>query len=190
MKFPVPPAVVLTILATIVVVAVGVFLNPSRSDQPSAERTKAQTDKQRPRETSIAPEKIQTLYEPSKDNRGKAPPFYQATAAVGFSSIDRDWHLGRIHEAMVTYSEEGLPVLEPYLTNSDPEIRSAAIEAIKQLAVPVAAPVLRSAAKNASSPQEEIEMLEAADFLELPRLPLDELKKLMEQGSVNSSSLP
>ena len=91
---------------------------------------------------------------------------------------------------MVTYSKEGLPTLVPYLTNSDPEIRSAAIEAIKQLAVPVAAPVLRSAAKNASSPQEEIEMLEAADFLELPRLPLDELKKLMEQGSVNSSSLP
>lgn len=90
----------------------------------------------------------------------------------------------RINEAMTTYSEEGLPVLKPYLTHSDPEIRDAAVEAIVQLAVPTGAEVLRDAARKAATSEEQIRMLQGAEFLELPRLPLDQLKKMMDDGTV------
>jgi hypothetical protein len=89
---------------------------------------------------------------------------------------------------MTTYSEEGLPVLEPYLSHADPEIRAAATEAIIQLAVPAGAGVLRKAAKNSRNTEEQIQLLQGADFLELPRMPLDELKKLMQNGVVPGPS--
>lgn len=92
----------------------------------------------------------------------------------------------QINEAMTTYSEEGLPVLKPYLTHSDPEIRDAAVEAVVQLAVPAGAEVLRDAARKASTSEEQIRMLQGAEFLELPRLPLDELKKLIDSGAVQA----
>lgn len=96
----------------------------------------------------------------------------------------RDDTFIRINEAMATYSEEGLPVLKPYLAHSDPEIRDVAVEAIVQLAVPTGAEVLRNAARKAPTPEERIRMLQAAEFLELPRLPLEQLKKLIERGEV------
>lgn len=97
-------------------------------------------------------------------------------------------NLDVIWQTMSTFSEEGLPVLKPYLSNSDPEIRSAAVEAIKQLAVPAGADVLRAAAKDAKTTREQIEMLEAAEFLELPRLPVSVLKELMETGKLKLPS--
>ena len=89
---------------------------------------------------------------------------------------------------MVTYSEEGLPVLKAYLTNSDPEVRLAAIEAIKQLAVPSGAEVLQAAVKNAKTAEEAKEMLVAAEFLKLPRLPISELKRLIKEGKITPAS--
>lgn len=91
-----------------------------------------------------------------------------------------------IEDAMTTYSEEGLPVLKPYLSHPDPEIREAAVEAIVQLAVPSGAAVLKDAARRARSTEEQIRMLEGAEFLELPRLPLDKLRTMIESGEVQA----
>jgi hypothetical protein len=101
------------------------------------------------------------------------------------SLTPRGQALGRIHDAMVTYSEEGLPVLEGYLANSDKEVRLAAIEAIKQLSVPAGADVLLAAAKKAKTPEEIKEMMEAAEFLKLPRLPAEEVRKLFNDGKLS-----
>lgn len=103
-------------------------------------------------------------------------------------SETKEQALGTIDAAMSTYSEEGLPILTPYLGHEDPDIRSATIEAMKQLAVPEAAKVLRRAAKSAKNDRERIDMLQAAEFLELPRLPLSEVRKLLKVDAINSSA--
>jgi hypothetical protein len=56
------------------------------------------------------------------------------------------------------------------LTNSEKEIRDAAIEAAKQFGSTNAIPALKAAAENTDDLQEKIAYLEAADFLSLPSM--------------------
>jgi hypothetical protein len=58
------------------------------------------------------------------------------------------------------------------LTNSEKEIRDAAIEAAKQFGSTNAIPTLKAVAANTTDPEEQIALLEAANFLSLPTLPL------------------
>jgi len=58
------------------------------------------------------------------------------------------------------------------LVNPEKEIRNAAIEAVKQFGDPAAIPVLKGIAANSDDTQEQMALLEAADFLSLPRLNL------------------
>ena len=126
---------------------------------------------------------------PASDPKETAEPAStQISPATAATPSGKQENLDVIWQTMSTFSEEGLPVLQPYLSNPDPEIRSAAVEAIKQLAVPAGADVLRAAAKDAKTTREQIEMLEAAEFLELPRLPVSVLKELMETGKLRLPS--
>jgi len=86
----------------------------------------------------------------------------------------------QIVEGKVTYSAEGVPLIQPYLNNPDPEIRLEAIEAMKQLDAPEAAAALRQAAKTARNAEERAAMLEAAEFVELPSI-LDLRQQLNQQ---------
>jgi hypothetical protein len=54
------------------------------------------------------------------------------------------------------------------LTNSEKEIRDAAIEAAKQFGSTNAIPTLKAVAANTTDPDEQIALLEAANFLSLP----------------------
>jgi hypothetical protein len=54
------------------------------------------------------------------------------------------------------------------LTNSEKEIRSAAIEAARQFGSPNAIPALKTAAANTTDPGEQAALLAAADYLSLP----------------------
>ena len=54
------------------------------------------------------------------------------------------------------------------LTNSEKEIRDAAIEAAKQFGSTNAIPTLKAVAANTTDPEEQIALLEAANFLSLP----------------------
>jgi hypothetical protein len=56
------------------------------------------------------------------------------------------------------------------LTNSEKEIRDAAIEAAKQFGSTNAIPTLKAVAANTTDPEEQIDLLEAADFLSLPSI--------------------
>jgi len=58
------------------------------------------------------------------------------------------------------------------LTNSEKEIRGAAIEAAKQFGSTNAIPALKAAAEGTGDVQEKIAYLEAADFLSLPSMDL------------------
>ena len=73
-----------------------------------------------------------------------------------------------LHDAMVTYSAEGVPAIQPMLSNKDPEIRATAIESMKQLGVPEAAAALRAAAQQTSDAGTKAAMIEAAEFVEMP----------------------
>jgi len=59
------------------------------------------------------------------------------------------------------------------LTNSEKEVREAAIEAAKQLGSTNAIPTLKAVAANTDDTQEKIALLEAADFLALPSISFD-----------------
>jgi hypothetical protein len=54
------------------------------------------------------------------------------------------------------------------LNNSEKEIRDAAIEAAKQFGSTNAIPTLKAVAANTTDPEEQIALLEAANFLSLP----------------------
>ncbi len=157
---------------------------PARSaPQPKPDIPKsARADRQ-----AVAPLPAAPAEPNPRDGRRENSP---AASTLAAKPEDKEQTLLLIENAMTTYSEEGLPVLEPYLSHADPEIRAAAAEAIIQLAVPAGAGVLRKAAKNSRNPEEQIKLLQGADFLELPRMPLDELKRLMEKKAVPSPPAP
>ena len=87
-------------------------------------------------------------------------------------SAEREKTLERIHEATVTYSEEGLAALSPLLMSKDPEIRAAAVEGIVQLGVAGGAAVLRDAASRSTIAEDRKTMLDSAAFIELPPYPV------------------
>jgi hypothetical protein len=56
------------------------------------------------------------------------------------------------------------------LTNPEKEVRDAAIEAAKQFGSSNAIPALKAVAANTTDPEEQIALLEAANFLSLPSI--------------------
>jgi hypothetical protein len=80
----------------------------------------------------------------------------------------REVVLEAIEDASTTYSPEGFVVLSPLLNHPDREIREAAIEGMVQLGESSGAQILRAAAKKARDPRDAEEMIEAAEFLEIP----------------------
>lgn len=73
-----------------------------------------------------------------------------------------------IDEASVSYDAAELPKIQPFLLHADPEVRKAALEGMLTLGDAAAAPMLRTAAKLALTPEEAQAMTEAAAYLELP----------------------
>ena len=73
---------------------------------------------------------------------------------------------------MASGQASALPTLAPYLVHSDPALREAAREGMLQMGLAEAAPHLREAAGKIKDPREAILLLDAADFLMLPTLPI------------------
>ena len=82
-----------------------------------------------------------------------------------------------LHEASVSYDAAQLPVIEPYLRNADPEIRSAALDAMVVLGDKSAAGLIRNAAKSLSSAEEALKYEKTAAYLELPPANIKEIMK-------------
>ena len=81
--------------------------------------------------------------------------------------------LVEIDDAIVTYGPEGVAIIGPHLSSSDSDIRAAAIEGLKQLGEADGAKLLRKMAGKAATPRDRMELLEAAEFIELPPLQVD-----------------
>ena len=98
-----------------------------------------------------------------------APPGIAASAPVPLPpGTDREVIRESIHAASISYDPADLPRIQPYLSHPDPEIREAALNGILVLGHAAGAPLLRDAAKRATSPKEAALLLEKADYLELP----------------------
>lgn len=80
--------------------------------------------------------------------------------------------LARIDTVVVTYAVESLPALAVYLTHADAEVRQAAREGFLQMGLTEGAAYLRAAADKIRDPREAVQLLDAADFLDLPSLPV------------------
>ncbi len=80
---------------------------------------------------------------------------------------------GKLQALAATHDEGALPALAVYLEHEDAGVREAAREAVVQLGASAGAARLRAAADAAKDPREALELLDAADFLDLP--PVDRL---------------
>ena len=89
-------------------------------------------------------------------------------AAPGLLLQDKAQILEAIEDITVTYDPQELPKLQPYLLHADPEIRQAARQGMVDMGDAAAAPLLRAASRLAVTPQEAVELSEAADYVELP----------------------
>ncbi len=93
---------------------------------------------------------------------------YSQTSA---SSSEHERVTESIFEAVSTYSPAGVIQIKPMLQSPDEQIRSSAIEGMRQIGLPEAAAALREAAQRGTTRQEDREeMLEAAEFIELPNI--------------------
>ena len=77
----------------------------------------------------------------------------------------------RIDALVVTYAKESLPALSSYLTHQDPAVREAARDGFLQMGLTEGAAYLRAAADQIRDPREAVQLLDAADFLDLPSVP-------------------
>ena len=98
-----------------------------------------------------------------------APAFVndKAPAALPLNAPN-DAILQEIEQASISYNAADLPRIRPFLSHPDPDIRAAAVNGMIILGEAAAAPMLREASRMALTPQETVQMLEAAAYLELP----------------------
>jgi hypothetical protein len=81
-----------------------------------------------------------------------------------------DAKVDRLQQLSATANVDSLPEILDCLTNSEREIRTAAVEAAREYGSTNAISALKTAAENIGDIQEKIAFLEAADFLLLPPL--------------------
>ena len=86
--------------------------------------------------------------------------------------------IDEINDASVMYDPAYLPAIEKYLLHQDVEVRKSAINGMIVLGHRAAAPMLRAASKLAPTPYEAVDMLKAADYLELPSASMIEDDKI------------
>ncbi len=79
-------------------------------------------------------------------------------------------HIDKLQELQANDDAQSLQTILSELTNSDKEIRAAAVESTIQFGSRDAIPVLNNLAARTGDPNEKKELLDAANFLALPTL--------------------
>jgi HEAT repeat protein len=87
---------------------------------------------------------------------------------VVLSAEERATKIERLQDLQMKDDAGSLSNIVADLTSPDKEIREAAIEATKQFGSADAIPSLKAAAASAEDIEDQIDYLEAADFLSLP----------------------
>ena len=84
------------------------------------------------------------------------------------SGSEKDIIISRVREAATTYDPNFLVQIAPYLSSPDAQIRSEAVHSVVTLGDAAGAPLLRAQALRESDEQRKKDLLELADWLELP----------------------
>lgn len=165
----------ITIGAVVAILTIAVILiattskdkAPSTSPETPTASTRASQNVDRERPTAPPRESIPA-------------PEADPTSSRGESSkpLTKEDTIEKIHDAATTYDAAYLPVIQPYLRDADPEIRQEAVDAMIILGSADAAPLLRDAAKTLTTAEEMKIMLDAAEYLELPEVDLNDLRQL------------
>lgn len=87
-----------------------------------------------------------------------------------------------LHDTSVTYDPAELPKIQPYLLSPEAEVQKAAIDAMVVLGDSAAAPMLRGASRQIMDTDVVMEMLKAADYLELPPVDVKKMAALMKSS--------
>ena len=88
-----------------------------------------------------------------------------------------------LHDTSVTYDPAELPKIQPYLLSPDAEVQKAAIDAMVVLGDSAAAPMLREASRQIMETDVVMEMLKAADYLELPPVDVKKMSALIKSSA-------
>jgi hypothetical protein len=88
-----------------------------------------------------------------------------------------------LHETSITYDPAELPKIQPYLLSADIEVQKAAVDAMVVLGDAAAAPMLREASRQTMDTDMVMEMLKAADYLELPPADVKIMAALLKKNS-------
>ncbi len=123
---------------------------------------------------------------PETTDNGKIKP--SDKAKEGEQPANKSLILDKMHAAAVTYDAASLPVIKPYLVNTDPEIRKEAVNAMLILGDSAASPLLREAAKQMTTAEDMKTMIEAAEFLEIP--PVDQKKIFKKKKGTETPEPP
>ena len=99
--------------------------------------------------------------------------------------LEKDKVIDNLREASVTYDKVALPRITPYLASADPDVRQEAINAVVNIGDPAGAPFLRAQAAREADFNKKKELLDLADWLELPSATLILPKK--KSGKANPS---
>ena len=104
--------------------------------------------------------------------------------------LEKDKVIDNLREASVTYDKVALPRITPYLASADPDVRQEAINAVVNIGDPAGAPFLRAQAAREADFNKKKELLDLADWLELPSatLILPKKKSGKTQKSAPSSA--
>jgi hypothetical protein len=158
----------LGIIVTLVIVALVFIAGRSSKPSPESKSEAAATAKKETKAGSISSAGNDT----SREKFKSVPTTPERVEEVSEIIIN----------AVSTYVPAGAKLIQPYLLDPDPEIRTAAREGMVQLGESDGIPLLRDAASKLSDPLEIAEYHKAADMLELPSWSTtDAAKKLVQK---------
>jgi hypothetical protein len=113
-------------------------------------------------------------------------PSHPPIAFLESNSKTKEYQQSKLREYAITYDVSSLPLIEPYLYSSDPDIRADALNAVIVLGAQEGGRVLRQAAASIKDPKEAAEFLSKADYVELPSISSLNLR-VIKKNQTNST---
>lgn len=110
---------------------------------------------------------IESTKSPSSP-RGELKSQQSSEKSPAEGQAERAMIVEKVRDAAVTYNPASLPFIEPYLNSPDPEVRFEAMNAVVTLGDIAGAPLLRAQAAKESDETRKKELLDFANWLELP----------------------
>jgi hypothetical protein len=157
-------------IATLALVgAVTLLVSLLKSEQP---------DDQKLPQAHAKPAKSYLTAHRSKEETKTLAPVSQASSTPLLSKQEEA--LAFLHDTSVTYDPAELPKIQPYLLSPDAEVQQAAVDAMVVLGDAAAAPMLREASRQTMDTDMVMEMLKAADYLELPPMDVKKMAVLLK----------